>query len=609
MLLLWQGSIVALAGEYNNDYTWEMSYIPEQSPVNLDEIAAILEKNSDVFSNISLNKGKGSKVGKDTLSFYMLQQLDHFETDQSKMKYLYQLVTIIKFLGADHTTVMHTNGYKTGSASYLDLAEALDANMIEVEHRYTAYSLPAPNSYLKNGGFLQNENYWNYNRAAQASDDIAFVVNTLKKLKIFNGKWVSTGTSKSGMTTTFLAMHHPETCDVYVPFCAPFCKTLDDPIGYWASEGYGENLKKLSEKSYKLWQTSWQRVKDFSKNATLCDELIKRERKYFENQNPNNSYSDVDCQTQLYLTFASEWYAKASYLQLEDWSDLIPSYVGPNDPVTKEYCDSMYRYLTIPFDSLYDYVYQKKQAALDNQSRQYIMRDYHHMTNLCSKLMSRRLARKAPAIDPETGLDSLVLTQDHYYVQTMYELGNYKNDYTMVKEEIEALNGKGSLEQHYFDELIFNRNGYKQIAQYIGLNMTTAPFLPLEPIEPKVKEFVKTTNAKVVFVYGGFDPWTGAGVKDEDIPASQTNISRFVVPGGTHNDYVLEKGYSWEPGFGNKIINKVKEMLGEPTGGIRTVQTEPSAARHDNVMYNLSGQQVDDSYKGIVIKNGKKIMK
>ena len=42
-----------------------------------------------------------------------------------------------------------------------------------------------------------------------------------------------------------------------------------------------------------------------------------------------------------------------------------------------------------------------------------------------------------------------------------------------------------------------------------------------------------------------------------------------------------------------------------PTG-INTVKTQPST---DGKMYNVSGQRVNDSYKGIVIKNGKKMIK
>ncbi len=42
-----------------------------------------------------------------------------------------------------------------------------------------------------------------------------------------------------------------------------------------------------------------------------------------------------------------------------------------------------------------------------------------------------------------------------------------------------------------------------------------------------------------------------------------------------------------------------------PTG-IDAVKTE---AAHDGYIYNVSGQRVNDSYKGLIIKNGKKMLK
>ena len=42
--------------------------------------------------------------------------------------------------------------------------------------------------------------------------------------------------------------------------------------------------------------------------------------------------------------------------------------------------------------------------------------------------------------------------------------------------------------------------------------------------------------------------------------------------------------------------------------GIETVETTDGTRGNMNVVYNLAGQQVDASYKGIVIKNGKKFL-
>jgi hypothetical protein len=43
--------------------------------------------------------------------------------------------------------------------------------------------------------------------------------------------------------------------------------------------------------------------------------------------------------------------------------------------------------------------------------------------------------------------------------------------------------------------------------------------------------------------------------------------------------------------------------------GIEVVQDSKSEAQDSEATYNLNGQRVNDSYRGIVIKNGKKILK
>ncbi len=605
MAMLWQGSAVAVAGEYNPYYAWATDYIPTESPKTMEEIVEILKKNPTVVSTPVLAKGSGSTQGVDTLTFYMYQALDYKQTDESKPNRKQQRVTIINFAGADKPTVLHTNGYSTSEMGlfHCDLAKALGANMIEVEHRYFDLSIPDYSCFEKHGGFLNNQNYFDYNTAEQQATDIAFVVNTLKKLKIFTGKWVASGVSKSGMTTAFLAMYHPETCDVYVPFCAPFCQTLGENLGYWADgKGYGELLKATNEEDYKKWQTTWDRVLNFEKNATLRKEVLKRYRAHLDIVEPGNTYTDDALLVGIYRNYAGEMFPKASYLRIDDWYFMTPSAVGPNDNVSEAYCDSMYNFLTIPYDSLSKIV-DKRKEQLVSSKRGADMIHRHYDIDRTYNMLNRAYQRRAA--DPYTGLDSAILSLSPYQVETLYELGNYVSDYGMVKEKLDVY-GEGYTDKIRDEGLIFRYPIYKPIVEHLELNTTTPPYLPKDPIAPKVKNFVKTTDAKIVFVYGGYDPWTKAGITDEDIPAGHTNIARFLVPSGVHDDYVLSSTYSSDATIGKKIVDKVKEMLGQTTG-IETIETKNISTPNSDVMYNLSGQKVDSSYKGIVIKNGKKI--
>jgi len=353
---------VAAAANYNENLARQTDFIPAESPKNLNEIMTIVKKNPNVFSSTILyGKGMGEDAGIDTLSIFIFQEIDHYETDQSKIQWFAQRINFINYLGADRTTVINTNGYGSNYAGLYtcDLAKALNANMVEIEHRYNEYSVPTGKCFAKNGGILKNENYWDYNRATQASADLALIVNTLKKLKIFTGKVVATGASKGGMTTTFLAMHFPETCDLYVPFCAPFCNSLDAVVNNPTTETYALKYKAHSEADYQTWKTIWQRVHEYHKNPTLRAELIKRSREMFAKQMPGVPVTDEFCACDLLLRFTALLYEKTSYFKLEDWSDLTPSYKAPDAQVSKAYCDSMFTFLTISRDSLNKHIERK----------------------------------------------------------------------------------------------------------------------------------------------------------------------------------------------------------------------------------------------------------
>lgn len=49
-----------------------------------------------------------------------------------------------------------------------------------------------------------------------------------------------------------------------------------------------------------------------------------------------------------------------------------------------------------------------------------------------------------------------------------------------------------------------------------------------------VKDFLKTTDCKMFFVYGENDPWTGAAIDD---PTNE-NVKKMVIKNGTHNDAI-----------------------------------------------------------------------
>ena len=77
------------------------------------------------------------------------------------------------------------------------------------------------------------------------------------------------------------------------------------------------------------------------------------------------------------------------------------------------------------------------------------------------------------------------------------------------------------------------------------------------------------------------------------------NIITFGLAGG--KTYTFQK-YS---GTGNILISSI-EITPVATDGIKSVN---AAEKSNGASFNLAGQKVTDNFKGIVIKNGKKMMK
>ncbi len=72
----------------------------------------------------------------------------------------------------------------------------------------------------------------------------------------------------------------------------------------------------------------------------------------------------------------------------------------------------------------------------------------------------------------------------------------------------------------------------------------------------KVDAFLRSTDAKYVFIYGGNDPWYYAGVGDEYINGD--NICRYVLPGAGHHTAISE----FDPATRQQIKHKIEEFLG-----------------------------------------------
>lgn len=147
----------------------------------------------------------------EALPRYMLrikQPLDH--NDPSK-GYFYQRV-ILTHHGFDRPTLMDTQGYELYLGGH-ELEPALDANYLNIEHRFFSESSP-------------DSLDWQYLTLEQVTADLHHINQLFRQ--IYKNKWISTGISKGGQTTIFYKYFYPDDVDVSIPYVAPFNHSLED---------------------------------------------------------------------------------------------------------------------------------------------------------------------------------------------------------------------------------------------------------------------------------------------------------------------------------------------------------------------------------------------
>ena len=83
------------------------------------------------------------------------------------------------------------------------------------------------------------------------------------------------------------------------------------------------------------------------------------------------------------------------------------------------------------------------------------------------------------------------------------------------------------------DGKVFTDAEKKQMKDYMD-NQRDKGSVTLD-LSVKIADFLKTTDCKMFFVYGGNDPWTGGAIDD---PTNE-NVKKLIIKNGTHNDYIM----------------------------------------------------------------------
>lgn len=148
------------------------------------------------------------------------QPLDHANPEAGSF---YQRVYVTEF-DPSGPTVMVTEGYDRGRNYPSELASAIGANQVIVEHRFYGASVPDSLDYT----------YLNIEQAAQDLHRIRTVLGGY-----FTGPWVASGISKGGQTTIFYRYFFPEDVAASVPYVAPVNLALEEERIYEFLNGVG----------------------------------------------------------------------------------------------------------------------------------------------------------------------------------------------------------------------------------------------------------------------------------------------------------------------------------------------------------------------------------
>lgn len=143
-----------------------------------------------------------------------------------------------------------------------------------------------------------------------------------------------------------------------------------------------------------------------------------------------------------------------------------------------------------------------------------------------------------------------------YFVQTAKEIGNYFYDFSFLRK---ALRERGMNPEDYLV--------VKEDQVYSGTNLLltdaqSEAFKYDGTTNKNLKEWVNSTDSKVIMIYGASDPWYSVRIPDTDNP----NVKIFVSQRKPHTALIMDhtekyKDYSFEEEEQSQILQLIKETL------------------------------------------------
>ncbi len=509
----------------------------KNNPVS-DPVIRALSKVPGVYG-ISVKHYDTSELEKDKIDktllndsvyiFYVEQPVDYKDPSMGYYSHRCKL----RFKDFDKNVVVYTNGYDMYPSVTRphDLALEFDANELYIEHRYFGESLP--------------ENFEDvsltYLNADQQAHNIHNIVSALRSTIFTQGKWISTGTSKCGITTALQAyysdMYGWKDIDVFVPFCAPFINGItfqdgsfccdDNIVGTYLWETCGNGYEKGSTEQiayerlrkipyYICTNEKIRQAANHAMSLAAPTEYVKIIKQYNDKSTLSTGDLTKDITAFSINLYYILLYRKFSYVNYSKWASLVPDpELLASDEATQKDFDDFEKFISMDEEAV-------EKALKKNQSATRSAIEDHW-----DFLEKRRQDTTAP-----------------YEVQAYKELGGLGIDYSLVDG------------QYLTAQQCFNVN-YILTKQYTFERTYTQD---KGQLMRDFNQWVKTESTMpIVFVYAYNDPWTGAGItpdKVKDNPMVTSIIDYIAV----HNHYIRDPE-SFMPESRQAIVGAINKFL------------------------------------------------
>ena len=177
--------------------------------LNAQSLTETIEDRLLQLSDVTFEKLNSTKSGDVIYKLMIKQPLDHSDPNKGYFKQKVYLT----HNGFENPTVLVTQGYQISGNRKTEVTQLINANQLNVEHRYFGESIPNPINYK----------YLNLKQVAADLHHIRMLFD-----KIYTKQWISTGISKGGSTTIFYRFFYPNDVDVSIPYVAPLTNAFED---------------------------------------------------------------------------------------------------------------------------------------------------------------------------------------------------------------------------------------------------------------------------------------------------------------------------------------------------------------------------------------------